>query len=234
MTTIIDSYSESNQTSTLILHNGNITKDGQTFLGDGRTLDNCKFLFKKRISPAGNAVVKIYAHSGTFGIDGVPTGSALATSENLDVSTLTTNFQLVTLNFIGANRIVLANGTPYCISVEYSGGDISNCLELGDDNTFLTHHGNSIYYQSGSWNAYVPVDTCFYVYGDSGFTNRTKNSTSFTNRSRNSTSFSNRVKGACNTEIKSPTATEAIIAGWLNPANVYSSDNQYARGYIVG
>ena len=91
MTTIIDSYSESNQTSTLILHNGNITKDGQTFLGDGRTLDNCKFLFKKRISPAGNAVVKIYAHSGTFGIDGVPTGSALATSENLDVSTLTTN-----------------------------------------------------------------------------------------------------------------------------------------------
>ena len=59
---------------------------GQSFTGNGLILNSAEFYLKKKGSPTGNAVVKIYAHSGTYGTSSVPTGSALATSDNFDVS----------------------------------------------------------------------------------------------------------------------------------------------------
>jgi len=104
--TAIDSYSESHQDLAITLQaGGGNTKVGQSFTGDGNALNSCKFYLQKSGSPTGNAVATLYAHTGTFGTNGTPTGAALATSDNFDVSTLTTNLQLITFNFSGVEKI---------------------------------------------------------------------------------------------------------------------------------
>ena len=160
---IVDSYSESNQSQEGIIYSGSTVKMGQSFTGNGNVINSGKLYLKKSGSPTGNAIMTIYAHTGTFGAGGTPTGAILATSDNFDVSTLTTNFALITFNFTGANKITLTNGTKYFVTLEYSGGDASNNVRIGVDNTSPSHNGNAAYYVS-SWIA-LTDDICFYLYG---------------------------------------------------------------------
>ncbi len=167
MAQIVDSYSENNYDSWATL--GAVPPDfvsvGQSFTGDGGTLNSAKFYLNKDGSPTGDIVAKVYAHTGTFGTSSRPTGSALAISNNVDVSTLTTSSQLITFNFTGANKITLENGTYYCVLVEYSNGDGGNHVHYGLDTESPTHGGNSFYWVSGNWS-YSNYDLLFYVYKD--------------------------------------------------------------------
>ena len=71
---------------------------------------------------------------------------------------------LSTFTFSGANKITLSDGTYYVVVVEYSGGDTSNNVIVGLDNSSPSHSGNTVAYSS-SWN-YYSRDTIFYVYKD--------------------------------------------------------------------
>lgn len=165
MAQIVDSYSESN------INIGNILAVtinglGQSFTGDGGILNSSVFSLKKSGTITGNAYSKIYAHSGTFGTNSIPTGSPLAISDAFDVSTLTTSNVLKTFTFTGSNKINLDNGTHYVVTVEYSGGDgSSNYAQVGGDNSSPTAAGNESYHMS-SWTSQNTVDLCFYVYKD--------------------------------------------------------------------
>lgn len=161
---LVDSYSESNASGYSVVRAGHITQLGQSFIAIAGTLDSCKFELKKSGSPTGNITAKLYAHTGTFGTDGKPTGSVLATSDNFDIATLTTTEQLITFSFTGADRVNLTAGTHYCIEVEYTGGDSSNYLRVGNDSSSPTHSGNASFYDS-SWQT-TANDVCFYVYAD--------------------------------------------------------------------
>lgn len=162
---IVDSYSESNSNDLIAFYTGNYLENGQSFVGDGGTLNSCKFYVRKLGSPTGNAVAKIYAHTGTFGNYGEPTGTALATSDNFDVTSLTTDLTLNTLTFSGVNKIKLTNGTNYFVTFYYLGGDSSNWVAIGHDISG-EHSGNEAYTADGSnWQG-GPYDVCFYVYKD--------------------------------------------------------------------
>lgn len=162
--TLVDSYSESNQDSNWGIASVTPTARGQTLTAIAGNLSSCKFYLKKYGSPTGNAVAKLYTHSGTYGTSGVPTGAALATSDNFDVSTLTTSYQLIKFTFTGAQQYTLVNGTYYCIAIEYGGGDGSNYVLLGGDISSPTHSGNSFRYVAPNWIASTTNDMCFYVY----------------------------------------------------------------------
>ena len=162
MAQLIDSYSESNNDYGHTMYSGWRTRTGQSFTGKKLKLSSCVFYIKKVGSPTGNAVAKLYAHSGTFGASSVPTGSALATSDNFDVATLSTSYGLITFNFTGVNKYLIDAGY-WCIDCEYSGGDSSNYITIGADNSSPAHSGNSFIYDS-SWTA-TTQDICFYVYG---------------------------------------------------------------------
>lgn len=130
---------------------------GQSFTGDGSILDNVLWLVGRYSSPTGNVTCQVYAHSGTYGSNGVPTGSALATAANtLDSSKIPTSPQWnwYQFNFIGANRITLTNSTYYFVTVFYSGGDSSNYVTFyyvtGDP-----HSGNRAKYNGSSWSSYT-------------------------------------------------------------------------------
>lgn len=160
---ILDSYSEANQNTLQDMYSSSYNALAQSFSsGAGGDLYSQKLYLKKTGSPTGNAIAKLYAATGSHGTTAKPTGAALATSESLDVSTLTTSFALVEFRFI--NGYQLSAATTYCISIEYSGGDASNKISVGQDNSSPTHAGNLSRFFSGAWSEDATYDQVFYVY----------------------------------------------------------------------
>ena len=172
MAYIIDSYSESNADSgTGLSADVPYNQAGQSFTGDGGTLDSCKFELYTDGSPTGSVYARIYAHTGTYGTNGVPTGSILATSGALDASTLPgfAEKALFAFTFTGAEKITLTNEIKYFTTLYFNGGDSSNRCIVRMDQTSPTHGGN-LARGHDSWTADADKDICFYVYGDDSTT----------------------------------------------------------------
>ncbi len=146
------------------VYSGATIAAGQSFTPGASeyTLTSVKFSLRKQGSPTGNAVAKLYAHTGVYGTSSKPTGAAIATSNNLDVSGLTTSFVDTELTF--ASPPTLSPGTNYVIVIEYSGGSASNRLEVGLNASAGGHAGNCSY-QVSSWTAEA-YDLTFYIYGN--------------------------------------------------------------------
>ena len=147
---------------------------GQSFVAiDTYTeLDSAKFyLTSYGTPPVGNIYSKIYASTGTHGVDALPTGSALATSDPVDSSLVTNThptYELYTFTFSGANRINLTSGTTYIIVVEYTEAlTYANGIWAGF--TDLQHAGNAAslfatWEVGGPWGS-TNEDLIFYIYG---------------------------------------------------------------------
>lgn len=166
--TTADSYSESNQDATQALGNGTITGVGQSFTNaSAGKLSSCRFYLSKTGSPTGNIVAKLYALASAIGGgDDVPTGTALATSDNFDASTLTGSLALVLFNF--GDNFSMSASTDYFIALETTGGysgDGSNLVNVGVDTSSPSHSGNMAT-TSGTWSASSGTDVCFYVSRD--------------------------------------------------------------------
>lgn len=155
---IIDTYELANGDLAVALGNAS-THQGfaQSFHGANLTARGLVWLIKKTGAPTGNAVAKIYAetHVGSsFGIGSKPTGGALATSNNLDVTTLTTTATPRVFTF--GTPLALSAGTDYCVTIEYTAGDGSNFVQVYEDLTAPTHAGNNAVLNAGSWTAGSP------------------------------------------------------------------------------
>ncbi len=135
---------------------------GQSFTGNGGALSVCRFYLKKTGAPTGTAVAKVYAHSGDFGVDGLPSGPALATSEPFAVSDLTGSYVLTDFTFARDNQILLVSATKYVVTLEYSSGDGGNTVDVGTDNLEPSHAGNQVVFDS-AWTAPSGIDTIFSV-----------------------------------------------------------------------
>lgn len=112
------------------------------------TLDSCTFYLQRNGSATGPVYAKLWAHTGTYGLNGLPTGTALASSAPVDASAIPGSFGLVTFQF--DNTVPLSVGTPYFITVEYPSG-ADGTLTLGLDwGAHMLHPGNATY-TSGGW-----------------------------------------------------------------------------------
>jgi len=163
---IADSYSESNFTGTFTMYLGNgEASKGQSFTGDGTPITSAKFYLAKTGSPPNNITCELYAHTGTFGTDGKPTGSALATATPVSANSLSTSIALIEFTF--PTPYTMAKGTNYCVAVTYNDGDVGNRVNIGYDGTSPTHGGNLFYSAAGTapWVGLSFYDTIFYVYG---------------------------------------------------------------------
>ena len=157
---LIDSYDQSNQSSTWTMYGGGLTtRLGQSFVpGKNFLPTSCDFYMRKEGTIVGDAYAKIYLVSA-----GLPIGSAVAVSNSIDVSILTASFSVIPFTFNPSNQI--NSGGNYAVFIEYTGaGNASNKLLIGYDNTLPTHSGNIIYYVS-SWSADTAEDLCFHLYG---------------------------------------------------------------------
>jgi len=167
-----DSYDKSNQNSELFLddHHPSDSADGSAIFQSfnatiNGTLRSASFYLRKVNNPTGNAHAVIYAHTGTYGSTSEPTGAALATSDNFDVSTLGVGLSLINFTFSGANQINLTAGTYYVVAYENpAAGNIdgANYISAGRDTT-QSHSGNYGYYANGAWGNSSTIDTIFAV-----------------------------------------------------------------------
>lgn len=164
--TLADSYAVTNQDGTQPLGSGVATARGQTFTGNGGVLSHaCFMLGSVGTPPTGDVVAKVYAHTGTFGLTGIPTGSALATSEVRDVADLDLQTTLRLIPFEFEDEVTLTNLTKYVVVVEYSAGDGSNYIAVGEDGSAPSHSGNFVSdFVSGGWTASALIDCIFQVH----------------------------------------------------------------------
>lgn len=183
MTDLLDSYPETNWscfTALEKLHPSNTdlySAAGQSFTSPPvpYRIESVKFWLNKYGSPTGTAHAELYAHTGTYGTTGKPTGSALAQSDGFDISTLTTTYQLITFTFTGAQQYLMTPNTYYCIvCVGPTAGflaEATDYVRVGEDSAGPTHGGVQNAYNNSAWQAFLTVDTLFYLYGsDSEYT----------------------------------------------------------------
>jgi YD repeat-containing protein len=163
-----DGYTESNYGAYLYIGAGQTFYPAgvaQSFTGDGRQLKSVKFYLSKVSAPTGYAFAQIYAITGTFGSTAKPSGSALASSNLLDVSSLPTSFALSEFMFSSFNQITLQSGTHYFVSIEYTNGG-SGVVAVGDGGNGIGHEGNvsSRLYPTYQWSdGGSGPDLVFYV-----------------------------------------------------------------------
>ncbi len=169
--TLIDSYPESNYNNDINLCGavGFQSKGGEALTIGSNLVGSVKFYLTKIGSPTGNATAYLYAATGTVGTNATPTGSALATSATLDVSTISGNptYNLYEFTFTTPYN---ASAGDYCVFVEYTGGNSSNYVNMGMDSSSPTHSGNLIRVDNPDVNTWLGIgiyDTIFYLYSNS-------------------------------------------------------------------
>jgi hypothetical protein len=140
-------------------------QEGQSFTPNATgNIESVKFFLKRTGTTPGNAVARIYAHAGTYGSSSVGTGTPLATSNAVDISACSTaTYQAFTFTFPAGEQIQLTSGTRYVAVVEYTGGDGSNYLVIGFDNSSPSHGGNRVYKNGSSWVSWSAGDCAFEV-----------------------------------------------------------------------
>lgn len=210
MIVLLDSYPESNY-STPIPQSNSIPNQsqfvGQVFYNENEvTLDSCKFYLYKKAGLTGLIYAQIYAITGTPGINAVPTGSVLATSDAFQASNLSESIALETFSFTGAERIILNASTHYALilNVPLDPDAVYN----GADDTTLTHSGNLIY--SGptpGWNGTSSYDDIFYIYGDDGSTTTSTTTTTSTSTTTSTTTTSSSTSSSSSTTTTTTTSS---------------------------
>lgn len=140
------------------LYNGGTTKAGAKFTtqgwDSGYTIDLTQVTvwLKKTGSPTGNATVEIYS-------DDSGVNALLATSDAVDVSTLTTNFVQTDFAF-SAGDVSMTPETAYYAVVSYSGGDADNNITVAASAEAAA--GDMTYYD-GTWNSDTSADALLKV-----------------------------------------------------------------------
>lgn len=131
---------------------------------DGFILSAATFPLSRVGGTSGTMYAKIYASTGTHGIDAIPSGVALATSNPIAISNLTGTEELIVFPFSGAEQITLVAGLTYILTYEPTSiGDFSY-TRIGVDTTSPTYAGNSSDALTGTWTP-VANDYIFYLCG---------------------------------------------------------------------
>lgn len=157
-TTTFASYASTNVDSDQALNN-TTTRVSQSVLCVAGQLASVSFWLKKVGSATGNAVAKMYTHSGVMGTSSVPTGVALAASDPYDVSALTTSYQLIEFTFPWQYTMTATN---FCFTLEYT-GTATDYIAVGYDASAAGASGNKATYTGAAWTAQATQDCCYYV-----------------------------------------------------------------------
>lgn len=129
-------------------------------------LSEIELNLSKVLAPTGSVYIQVYAHGGTWGSSGVPTGSPLAISDAIDATTIGTSVGWISASFSGANRIQLSATTHYVlVLIHPSGGDATNYIKFHYHSGAGTHAGNVGNSPDGtSWSPSAASDGAFRVY----------------------------------------------------------------------
>lgn len=154
-------------------------RPGQSFTGNGGFLDKIEMrIGSDDTDTDGYAIIRVYAHQGTFGTSSEPLNAAdpedtptpgwLAESDPNYYTTAIGSVDWRTFNFTGANRIRLEEGVNYIFILDWqpSTGVYENSILTSGDGSTLSHPGNT--YMDGRSDAnngvWTTIDMFFRVY----------------------------------------------------------------------
>lgn len=141
---------------------------GHTFLSVGSTqLTGVIFYVAMMNNPTGNMYAYLYAKNS--GSD-IPTGSALATSDAVDVSILSSSY-FRPVKFTFSTPYTLTKGTYYVVTLEWTGQTTNQQVEIGRTQAGLgyVHSRSYCYYNGGTWYASSDYDLLFKIDQTVGF-----------------------------------------------------------------
>lgn len=120
---IVDEYTAAAGSHISSVSNFHSSLTGQSFTGTAKTITQARFYLGNVGGATGSAYARLYAHSGNFGLQqSLPTGSPLATSDALDVSTITADPSNGETIFTFTTGYLMAAGTKYVIALTFPGG----------------------------------------------------------------------------------------------------------------
>ena len=166
MAELLDNYASANQDATTTFCGaGRPIIEAQSFTtpNDGiqYTLTSCKFWLKNTTGAVGNVCAKLYSHAGVYGVSSVG-NAVLATSDNVDVTTIGIAFGWVVFTF--ADVYVMNANTNFVIACVDVNCDLN--LTIGWDGSTPAHSGNICYVLTTTWTYSASYDACFEVYGE--------------------------------------------------------------------
>lgn len=137
---LLDSYAGSADDITRM--DANRDEVGQGFnIATPATVSGCKFHIRRGSAAAGPIVCRLYASTGTMGVDATPTGAALAASAAIDANTISSSAGLVDFPFTAP--VAVAAG-DYFVALEFTTGNNPDWVEVFYDNTSPAHSGNAV------------------------------------------------------------------------------------------
>jgi hypothetical protein len=146
-----DIYPEARISNNITVSTGSTNALGQCFQVDQNiSLTSIQLYMRKVSTPTGTITAKLYAMTGTFGTNGLPTGSVLATSGTFDVSTLTTSYALYTLTF--STGYVLQAGVSYCLVIDATSVSVTGAQNVIFATGSSTRRGNTFTSTDGGSN----------------------------------------------------------------------------------
>lgn len=161
---IIDSYDTSNYNDYYASGTVTVAYGQAISISSGNhTLTKAAFYLRRQGANTDfSMAVKVWNCSGTPGTDGIPTGSALATSDTVLGTDIPSSFGLV--NFTFSTPYQLQDGTDYCIGAEII-SQTSGYPWWGYDWSSPTHSGNLFVGKpSTGYNSHSNQDIIFYLY----------------------------------------------------------------------
>jgi hypothetical protein len=134
----------------------------ETLIGDGKAIASVQFKLQGSGSQSGSAFATIYAVSGTPGTTAIPTGSALATSDAVNTTSIpsTAGGTDTPFTFSGANQITLTNGTNYFVAVEFTSGSSFLSVYRGTGDASDNAAAKAV--SGGAWSVITPSSGDFY------------------------------------------------------------------------
>jgi hypothetical protein len=209
---------------------------GQSFrnLVIGSKLKEVSFWMAKTGTPTSTLTAKLYAHSGTFGTSSIPTGAALATSDPISASVVSTTQGWIKFTFSGAQQYTMADNTDYVIAVEISGATSNSTNFVAVySNASNTYPGNWASWSGSAWTATATTDIAFKLY-----TINPASTWKFTATNTNSnniiklygSTFENIISSTLNGNTRSRTVA---LCGLTNTSATVTTSNNFTTGFIV-
>lgn len=155
--------SDKNSSSTYsVVNNGSTTESGQVFQPTSTgPIASIIFKLKRTGSPAGTLVCNIYNTTGTYGVNAIPTGTAIDSSSNSPTaSTISTTDAEVEFTFSG--NITLTAGNTYAASIAASTAGTGSAFIQAVVDTTNGYSGNR-FIKSGTYSAPDNNDLYFSV-----------------------------------------------------------------------
>jgi len=162
---ILTSYSEAGLNNSSNLSSASYLNAGETFkLNDNSRITHAAMWLNKAGSPTGDVTYNLYAHSGTYGSTGVPTGSVLVSSATLSAASIVLGFNRYELAF--SSSYLIAANTPLVLICNFAPtfSDVTNYVRVGNE-IGGTYGGNYTDDSGGSFGYDAGQDMCFEISG---------------------------------------------------------------------